>query len=109
MKRDERGLPLSTDSAAAAALFDRAVAHYLRFHADAMALVGQMLAADPDFVLGHCFKGYLLLSASNPAFRPQIAASLAAAEAGAAAASERERLHHAAFAAWAEGRLDRSF
>ena len=49
-----------------------------------MALAGRMLAADPHFVLGHCFKGYLLLSASNPAFRAEIATTLAAAEAGAA-------------------------
>lgn len=108
MQRDERGLPLSTDSADAAALFDRAVEHYLKFYADTMALVGQMLAADPQFALGHCFKGYLLLSASNPAFRAEIAATLAAAEAG-AAATERERQHVAAFRAWAGGRLDRSF
>ena len=109
MTRDERGLPLSTDSTEAAALFDRAVEHYLKFHADTMALVGQMLAADPDFVMGNCLKGYLLLSAANPAFRPQIAATLAAAEAGAVAASLRERRHVAAFAAWAKGELDRSF
>lgn len=109
MIRDERGLPLSTDSAEAAALFDRAVEHYLKFHADAMVLVGRMLAADPSFVLGHCFKGYLLLSAANPAFGREIAASLAAARAGEATVSERERRHVAAFAAWTEGALDRSF
>jgi tetratricopeptide (TPR) repeat protein len=109
MIRDQRGLPLSTDSAEAASLFDSAVAHYLKFHADTMALVGRMLAADPQFVLGHCFKGYLLLSASNPAFQAEIAATLAAAEAGAPAATERERQHVAAFAAWAGGALDRSF
>ena len=109
MIRDQRGLPLSTDSAEAAALFDRAVEHYLKFHADTMALVGQMLAADPGFALGHCFKGYLLLSASNPAFEAEIAVTLRAAEAGAAKATERERQHLAAFAAWAEGGLDRSF
>jgi len=109
MIADERGLPLSTDSAEAASLFDRAVEHYLKFHADTMALIGRMLEADPHFVLGHCFKGYLLVSASNPDFRPQIAATLAAAEAGAAAATERERRHVAAVAAWAEGALDRSF
>ncbi len=34
MMRDARGLPLSTDSAEAAALFDLAVEHYLKFHAD---------------------------------------------------------------------------
>jgi uncharacterized protein (DUF736 family) len=109
MQRDERGLALATDSAEAAALFDRAVAHYLKFFADTPALVGQMLAADPHFALGHCFKGYLLLSASNPAFRSEIAATLAAAEAGAGTASDRERRHVAAFAAWAGGGLDRSF
>jgi tetratricopeptide (TPR) repeat protein len=109
MNRDERGLPLSTDSAEAAALFDRAVEHYLKFHADTMALVERILAADRHFVMGHCLKGYLLLSASNPMNRPEIAATLAAAQAGAAAATERERRHVAAFAAWAQGTLDRSF
>ena len=84
MIRDERGLPLSTNSAEAASLFDRTVEHWLKFHNDTMALAGRMLAADPHFVLGHCFKGYLLLSASNPAFRAEIATTLAAAEAGAA-------------------------
>jgi hypothetical protein len=109
MMRDERGLPISTDSREAAALFDRAVEHYLKFHADLMTLVGGVLEADPNFVLGHCLKAYLLLSAANPANRAAIAATLAAAEAGAAAATERERLHVAAVAAWAGRDLGRSF
>jgi tetratricopeptide (TPR) repeat protein len=109
MISDERGLPLSIDSAEAASLFDRTVEHYLKFHADLPALLGQMLAADPNFLMGLCFKGYLLLSASNPAFAGEIATTLAAAEAGAAGATERERQHLAAFAAWAGGALDRSF
>lgn len=109
MMRDARDLQLSTDSPEAAALFDRAVEHYLKFHADTPVLIGQMLAADPQFALGHCFKGYLLLSASNPAFADDIAATLAAAQAGAATLNRRERQHVAAFAAWAAGELDRSF
>jgi tetratricopeptide (TPR) repeat protein len=109
MQHDERGLPLSTDSAEAAALFDRVVEAYVKFHLDAPALIGRMLAADPDFALGHSFRGYLLLSAANPAYRGEIEAALAAAEAGAAHASEREKRHVAAFAAWAQGALDRSF
>ena len=108
MMHDERGLALSTDSAEAAVLFDRVIAHYLKFHADTPALIGRMLAADPGFALGLCFKGYLLLSASNPAFEAEIAATLAAAQAGPALLSERERQHLAAFAAWAGGRLDRA-
>jgi tetratricopeptide (TPR) repeat protein len=109
MKLDQRGLTLSTDSAEAAALFDRAVEHYLKFHADTMALVDRCIAADPHFVMGHCLRGYLLLSASNPANRAEIADTLARAQAGAAAVMDRERLHVAAFAAWARGELDRSF
>jgi tetratricopeptide (TPR) repeat protein len=109
MIRDERGLLLSTDNQEAAALFDRAVEHYLKFHADTPALIGRMLAADPEFVLGHCFRGYLLLSAANPAFARGIAATLAAAEAAPAPGTERERRHLTAFAAWAQGALDRTF
>ena len=109
MIRDERGLPLSTDNAEAAALFDCAVEHFLKYHADVMTLIGRMLAADPHFVMGYCLKGYLLLSAWNPANRPAIAAALAAAEGDAAVATERERQHVAAFAAWATGALDQSF
>ena len=51
------------------ALFDRAVEHYLKYHIDTMSLVGSALAADPDFVMAHCLKGYLLLTAANPANR----------------------------------------
>jgi tetratricopeptide (TPR) repeat protein len=109
MKLDERNLPLSTDSAEATALFDRAVEHYLKYHIDTMSLVGRALAADPDFVMAHCLKGYLLLSAANPANRQQIAATLAAAEANAANATQREKHHAAAFATWSRGELDRSF
>jgi hypothetical protein len=109
MKPDARGLPLSTDSAEAAALFDRAVEHYLKYHLDTMHLVNETLAADPGFVMGYCLKGYLMLASANPAHRPAIAASLAAAEAGAAVATPRERRHVAALAAWRRGALGDAF
>ena len=109
MKHDERDLPLSTDSAEAVRLFDRAVEHYLKYHIDTMSLVGRALAADARFVMAHCLKGYLLLTAANPAHRSQIDATLTAAVANAGAISAREKLHVAAFAAWANGELDKSF
>jgi tetratricopeptide (TPR) repeat protein len=109
MKHDERNLPLSTDSEEAVRLFDRAVEHYLKYHIDTMTLVGSALAADSNFVMAHCLKGYLLLSAANPANGAQVAATLATAQAHAHAATEREKLHVAAFAAWAKGELDKSF
>ncbi len=107
MQRDARGLELSTDSASAAALFDRAVEHYLKFHADTMDLAGQALAADPGFVMGHCLKGYLMLAGANPAHRRAVDACIAAAEAG--AANRREQLHLAALSAWRRGALDQAF
>ena len=109
MKQDERNLPLSTDSAEAVTQFDRAVEHFLKFHADTMVLAGGALAADPDFVMGHCLRAYLLLIAANPANRAQIDATLARARAGAATITTRERMHLAAAEAWHSGSLDDSF
>jgi len=109
MQQDERGLPLSTDSAQAAELFDRAVEHYLKFHADTMTLATQALSADPHFLMAHCLLGYLLLSASNPAHRPQIAAARTTAATAAPLATQREQRHVGALAAWERGALDQAF
>lgn len=109
MKQDERHLPLSTDSDDAVMLFDRAVEHFLKFHADTMVLAGKALAADPDFVMGHCLKAYLLLMAANPANRTQIDAALASARKGEATSTPRERMHLAAATAWHQGSIERSF
>jgi tetratricopeptide (TPR) repeat protein len=106
---DARGLVLSTDSADAAALFDRAVEHYLKYHADAMKLVNEALAADPEFVMGHCIKAYLMLAGANPAQRPAVATNVAAAEASAAVCTPRERRHVAALAAWQRGAMGEAF
>ena len=107
MKQDERGLSLSTDSDEAVRLFDRAVEHFLKYHIDTMSLVAGAIAADPQFVMAHCLRGYLLLSAANPANSQQIAATLAAKKAD--AGTRRELQHVAAFEAWANGELDKSF
>lgn len=109
MMHDERGLAISTDSAEAVRQFDLAVEHYLKYHLDTMALANAALAADPDFVMGHCLKGYLMLAGANPAHRPAIAQSLAVAEKGAPAATAREQRHVAAFAAWQRGAMDEAF
>jgi tetratricopeptide (TPR) repeat protein len=109
MQRDARGLALSTDSAEAAALSDRAVEHYLKYHADTMNLVNGALAADPEFAFAHCLKGTLLLGGANPAHRPLIEACLTAAEVGAATATPREQRHIAAFAAYRRSAYEEAF
>jgi hypothetical protein len=109
MNRDARGLELSTDSVEAAALFDRAVEHYLKYHIDTMQLVNDALAIDPGFVMGQCIRGYLMLAGANPAHRSAITASLAAAEAGAAVSTRREQRHVAALSAWRRGAVGEAF
>jgi hypothetical protein len=109
MQRDARGLELSTDSAEAAALFDRSVEHYLKYHVDTMALANGALAADPGFVMGHCLKGYLMMAGANPAHRRAIGAGLAAAQAGAGVVTRRERRHVAALSAWRRGAMEEAF
>lgn len=109
MKRDSRGLDVSTDSDEAVAKYDLAVAHYLKYHLDTMHLVNGALAADPDFLMGHIARGYLMLAGANPAHRPLVAQSLATAEAQAGVATPRERRHIAALKAWQRGAIGDAF
>ena len=81
MKQDERGLALSTDSEAAATSFDRAVEHYLKFHADTMVLAAARSPPIPISSWDTASRRYLLLMAANPANRAQIDATLARAQA----------------------------
>ena len=61
MHRDMHGLPVSTASPDAAAAFERTVAGYLKYRADLAVRLGETLAADADFGLAHCLKGYFAL------------------------------------------------
>ncbi len=106
MKADARGLALSTDSAEAARALDGAVDAYLNYRTDVMQHVGRMLQADPGFALGHVLRGYFILLLSNRAYLPAAAEALKRAEAGAATATARERLHVEALRCWLAGKLD---
>src|SRR5690606_10970024 len=108
MKRDVRGLALSTDSDEAAEALDAVVDAYLGYGTDAMRRVGRMLEADPGFALGHAVKGYLLLLLSNQAFLPAAAEALHEAQAHVAPATQREKLHVEALGCWLAGKLDGS-
>jgi tetratricopeptide (TPR) repeat protein len=106
MHRDARGLVLSTDSAEAARLFDRAIGEYLEYRKATLATAMEALDADPDFCLAHCFTGYLFMLFGSHAVDRKVDAALAAAERLAPRASERERMHVAALAAWRKGDTD---
>ena len=70
MHSDIRGLPISTDSAEAAAAFDHLIVGYLTYRADTPTRLDAVLEADPDFALAHCMKGYFAMLAFKQAVVP---------------------------------------
>ena len=101
MVRDCRGLQLTTQSDAAAAAFDHAIDGYLAYRADMMARLQALLAADPDFGLAHCLKGYLFMMAYRA---DAVGAARAALEqARRCPGTARETAQTAALAHWIDG------
>lgn len=91
MHRDVRGYPIDTESADAAAAFDRAVERYFEFRADAPDHADAAIAADPDCALAHLLKGYMLTGAQSRRLRPVIADHIAKAEARPGGLSDRAK------------------
>ncbi len=106
MQHDSHGLALSTDSDPAARAFDHAVAGYITYRADTGQRLAPLLAADPQFALAHCLKGYLMMLSYKQANVPLAAASLQ--EARRWSATAREQAHIAALAAWIDGEPDQA-
>lgn len=108
MHTDSQGLALSTASSAAAAAFDHAVAGYVTYRADAGQRLAPLLAADPDFAMTHCLKGYLLMLSYKQANVPLAIEALETAHRASGTATPRERAHIAALAAWIDGNPGRA-
>jgi tetratricopeptide (TPR) repeat protein len=104
MFEDCRGLALTTVSERAALAFDHAIDGYLGYRADMAARMETLLAADPDFGMAHCLKGYLFMMG----FRADVlgAARTALADARRCAGTQREKAHSKALAHWIEGDSD---
>src|SRR5947199_1053664 len=107
MQHDIHGLPIST-SAEGAAAFDRVLVGYLKYRADAGQRLGDALAADGEFSLAHCLKGYFaMLSYKQGNIAIGQNAAQNAGQFG-AKATAREQAHVAALDAWIAGDLDRT-
>ena len=104
--RDLNGLSISTASSAAAEAFDRTLRSYVGNRVDVSDHLGAALAADPQFALGHCTKGYLMMLMYNAAVAPKVKEAQDAARG--CAADAREKLHIEALGAWRAGNLERA-
>jgi tetratricopeptide (TPR) repeat protein len=106
MPHDLHGLPITTSPGAGEA-FGRTVLAYLKYRVDAPEHLKRTLAADPQFALAHCLKGYFAMLAYNQARVPAALEAARAARAHGGAATPRERAHVDALEAWIAGDLDR--
>lgn len=104
--QDLNGLSISTSSRAAAEAFDRTLRSYVGNRVDVSDHLGAALAADPEFGLAHCTKGYLMMLMYNAAVEPKVKEAETAARRFAFDA--REKLHVEALAAWREGDMPRA-
>jgi len=100
---DSRGVPVSCTDGELIVALDRAQEQSLAFFGDAVAGVNEVLDADPDFVMGHCFKAGMLTQTMETRIYNEMLASVEAAERLSANANDRERGHIAALRAWVDG------
>lgn len=104
--KDKLGHEVTTNSAACVAALDAATASYLGFRTDTAEYVNAALDADPDCVMASIVKGDLTMLISNASFLGAVDKRIAAAEAGVARASRRERLHLDGLKSWRAARND---
>jgi tetratricopeptide (TPR) repeat protein len=107
MPHDMHGLAISTSPQGAAA-FDRALTGYLKYRADAGQRLGDALAADGDFALAHCLKGYFALLSYKQANVAIAGEAAQNARRLGAKATAREQAHVVALEAWIGRDLDRA-
>ncbi|UCH72615.1 MAG: tetratricopeptide repeat protein [Rhodospirillales bacterium] len=102
---DQRGVSYTTSGAEAMRHFDAAITAYLGFEREAGAHLERAVAADPDFAMGHCARGYFLKLFADRAQDTGTAEAIAAARKSVKerGATRRERNHIAALSAWHRG------
>jgi len=105
---DCRGVPVSTNDRASLDGFERALKLLNGYFADPLATIDGVLARDPDFVLGHCFRAALMAMSTERAAVSELRCSLEAAEERTGAANGRELGHIAALRAWLDGDFQRT-
>lgn len=108
MSHDALGLPLTTQSTAAAAAFDHVVAGYVTYRADTAERLAALLQADPNFALAHVLKGYFLMLVYKQALVPMACEAAHTAAYLMPGATPRERAHLAALEAWIANEPDRA-
>ena len=101
---DRRDVPVSTDNRDSLARYETAADQFHSYFGNPLATIDEALAADPQFVMGHCLRAGMLLTATEKGALPLARASVEAARRWVGTcANDRERGHIAAARAWLDG------
>ena len=100
---DRRDVPVSTDSHDSLARYEAAADQFHSYFGNPLATIDDALQADPHFIMGHCLRAGMLLTATEKGALPLARESVKAAEALSHRANDRERGHLAAALAWLAG------
>jgi tetratricopeptide (TPR) repeat protein len=102
MITDQHGLETTAANDLAVSHFDRVISEYLALGRDTGTHLKAAFAADPDFLMAHCTRGYFFLLFANRAVEAKAKQALEGARKSLSerGATARERMHVAALDAW---------
>ena len=103
---DQRGLALSSGTAASHETFERALAALNIYRGDAVAIIEEALAVDPDFVMGQVLRAEVLITMWERSVLPKVQESLDRLQALHSRSNDRERAHVQAISRWVAGDWD---
>ncbi len=103
---DQYGLALSTANASSVTAYDRAIELFSGFRRDPLAVIGQALEQDPDFVSGHLARAALMLGSFDPMLVTMAGQCLDVAAACRTSPNDRERSLQGALRAWVTEGMD---
>ena len=103
---DQRGETFSSGTSSSHRTFERALAALNVYRGDAVAIIEEALAADPDFVMGHVLRAEVLITMWERSVLPKVRESLQRLLALQAGSTDRERAHTQAIARWVDGDWD---
>jgi hypothetical protein len=107
MLQDQRGDFVSTSNATALAAYETALTQFQSYTGDPLATLDGALAADPEFILGHLAKVFILMTTSEKRFADMAQQSLHAVQALERKSTlRRERMLQAAAAKLVGGEWD---
>lgn len=101
--RDSRGEVFSSGTSASHEAFERALAAFNVYRGDAVAMIEEALAVDPDFVMGHVLRAEVLITMWERSVLPTVRTSLERLQSLHATSNDRERAHARAISLWASG------